>query len=316
MENFKQQLLSTLEELCQNEGTRITTTQVIKPNNTELTAICLSPEDCNIGRNYYLEDLFQHYQSGQTIIEIANNIMKHNKNDSTFTKCSVITSFVAHSDSYDFIKNHLIVRLLNLKENSKYLANKIYFPYLPTDDSYELAICLGIHVPEINNSYGIISVTNKLRNNWNVTDEELLKQALANTEEKYGYQVRSMYDVIQKLAGDTYTYDFSEYMNAPEASMFVMTNDFYHYGAATILYQKPLKEFAEKMGHNLFIIPASTHEVILLPDVGNLSISQLQNMIIEVNQTELAPQDVLSNQLLYYSLTNNCVSICKSTERD
>ena len=50
----------------------------------------------------------------------------------------------------------------------------------------------------------------------------------------------------------------------------------------------------------LYILPSSIHEVILLPDTGLGSPQELKRMIHEVNSTQVAPEEVLSNSLYYY----------------
>ncbi len=70
-------------------------------------------------------------------------------------------------------------------------------------------------------------------------------------------------------------------------------------GAACILYPGVLEELAGKRG-NLFIIPSSIHETILLPDDETILAGDLKKMIHEVNTTQVSPDEVLSDSLYYY----------------
>jgi len=308
MDNFKQQLLATLEDLCKSTGTKVSTTQVIKQNDVILSAICLSPENSNIGSNYYVEDLFRQYQSGSTIMEIATDILRHNRNDSIFTDNALIAPFISRLSSYDFIKSHLMVRLLNLSSNNQYLLDKVYQPYLDTEDSHELAICLYIQVPELKDGNGMITVTHHLRSHWDVTDDVLFKDALLNTEATSGCRIRSIYEVLTSL---TDAADILETLNNvnTEPAMYVMTNNNSFNGAATILYPNELKSFADDKECDFYVLPSSTHEVILVPDTGTIDAASIKDMIVQVNQTIVSPSEVLSNQLFYYSRTDNRISI-------
>jgi len=308
MDIFKQQLLTTLEDFCQNKNIKVSTASITKQNDIELTAICLTPEDSKIGRNYYLEDLFLQYQSGRTITEIAADILRVNRNDSFFTDSTLITPFISRLSSYDFIRNHLFVRLLNLKSNNKYLSDKIYQPYLENENSHELAICLCIQVPELKNDNGIITVTHHLRNHWDVTDEELFENALLNTEAINGCSIRNMYEVLTSLADVADTLETLNQITT-EPAMYVMTNNNSFNGATTILFPNILKSFADEKGCDIYIIPSSTHEVILVPDNGTIDAASIQDMILQVNQTVISPSEILSNQLFYYSRTDNRISI-------
>lgn len=314
MEIFKQQLLTTLEEFCQGKNIKVTAASITKQNDVELTAICLTPEDGNIGSNYYLEDLFEKFQHGQTVAEIATRLLVQNKNDSVHTKNSVLTSFVSHLHSYEYVKSHLFVRLLNLQRNSSYLSDKVYVPYLKSGDTYELAICIGILVPRFNGHEGTISITKHLRSQWDVTDEQLLEDAIANTEKVQGMKTRNLYELLTSLSIPTDSFRYL--LDEPAVSMYAMSNENSFNGATTILYKDALKTFAEEKGHDLFVIPSSIHEVILVPDDGTIPAEYIQGIIAEVNQTQLAPTEVLSDQLLYYSRKDDCISICATQQWD
>ena len=61
---------------------------------------------------------------------------------------------------------------------------------------------------------------------------------------------------------------------------------------------------------NLYIIPSSIHEVILLPDSGKEpDATALKEMIREVNSTQVAPEEILSDNLYYYDATDKRVKI-------
>ena len=75
------------------------------------------------------------------------------------------------------------------------------------------------------------------------------------------------------------------------------TTDFY--GANVLLKEDVLNKAAEQMGGSMFIIPSSVHEVIVLPkDVT--SAEALEEMIRNVNEAEVAPEEQLSDHLYAY----------------
>ena len=94
-----------------------------------------------------------------------------------------------------------------------------------------------------------------------------------------------------------------------EPAMYVMSNNNSFNGAATILFPNALKSFADEKGCDIYIIPSSTHEVILVPDNGTIDAASIRDMIIQVNQTVVSPSEILSNQLFYFSRTDNRISI-------
>ena len=64
-----------------------------------------------------------------------------------------------------------------------------------------------------------------------------------------------------------------------------------------------LEQIAEKFGSDLYILPSSVHEVILLPVPGKLrgSVEDMRNMVREVNASDDLPEEeVLSDEVFYY----------------
>ena len=58
-----------------------------------------------------------------------------------------------------------------------------------------------------------------------------------------------------------------------------------------------------------YILPSSVHEVILLEDTGAGAAPELKKMVLEVNRTQVAPEEVLSDSLYYYDSTDKRVKI-------
>ena len=62
-----------------------------------------------------------------------------------------------------------------------------------------------------------------------------------------------------------------------------------------MLYDGLLRSFARKVGKSFYIIPSSIHEVILIPDTLDMDIRYMKAMVKEVNGTEVAPEEILSD---------------------
>ena len=56
----------------------------------------------------------------------------------------------------------------------------------------------------------------------------------------------------------------------------------------------------EDAGVDLFIIPSSVHETILVPDDGVMKRTELESMIRDINANEVSPKDRLSDTLYHY----------------
>ena len=50
----------------------------------------------------------------------------------------------------------------------------------------------------------------------------------------------------------------------------------------------------------IIVLPSSIHELLILPDNGSMQLSELEAMVREVNATQVAPEDRLSDKVQYY----------------
>ena len=61
-----------------------------------------------------------------------------------------------------------------------------------------------------------------------------------------------------------------------------------------------MQKIGELMGGNYYILPSSIHEVLVIPENAGLTTRELSNMVHEINQTEVAAVDRLSDKVQFY----------------
>ena len=78
---------------------------------------------------------------------------------------------------------------------------------------------------------------------------------------------------------------------ADRKNMYMLSTRQRIHGAACMLYPKCLKETAEQIGSDLYIIPASIHELVLLPvDVSN-KLEELKRDTLRASNEAIAPEN-------------------------
>lgn len=82
-------------------------------------------------------------------------------------------------------------------------------------------------------------------------------------------------------------------------TMFVLTNDTKVNGAAAILNDDTRQEIADKVG-DFYVLPSSIHETLIIPKDAGMELRDLEQMVQEVNQTQVAPQERLSDHVYEY----------------
>ena len=92
--------------------------------------------------------------------------------------------------------------------------------------------------------------------------------------------------------------------------MFLLTTVSQKNGAIGICYPEILQSLADIFKSDYFIIPSSIHECIIIPFVDNMTITDINKMIVYVNTHEVLPEEFLSNHVYQYDYkTKKIVSI-------
>ena len=93
-----------------------------------------------------------------------------------------------------------------------------------------------------------------------------------------------------------------------DVPMYVLSNKTKIHGAACILYENVVKDFADYLNRDIFILPSSVHEVILVPSQGAQKAQNLVEMVREVNETQVEEEEILSDSVYYFSREDGLMS--------
>ncbi len=93
------------------------------------------------------------------------------------------------------------------------------------------------------------------------------------------------------------------------APMWVLSNEVWFNGAASIFYPDVLRSFAEKMGRNCYILPSSVNAVILLPEGWRETREKLYRMVESANRQMGDREKPLSDNVYYYDRKSGRISV-------
>lgn len=137
---------------------------------------------------------------------------------------------------------------------------------------------------------------------WQTGQEALMSHALHNTREMLGIDLRNMKDILKDMS-PALADDGSSGLHFP---IWVMTNKQHLSGAATVLFDDVLKDFAKKHG-SFYVIFSSVHEALLLPTPDDADIDAITRINQDVNQTSLDAGEVLGTKAYFYHKDNRFV---------
>lgn len=216
---------------------------------------------------------------------------------------------------YEQIKDRIVVQLVNQDMNQALLKE---VPGKKISDT-DLAAIFKIPLFTDERGTAIIRVTKKMMEQWGQDLETVYQNALANTERDNPAQLTTLRAKIGEL------FEFPIFENEvkwekPETcemepyEQYVLTNADRMYGAVTLLFPEVLQQLFDNMQSNLFILPSSIHELILMRDTGELNAVELQTMVIEVNQEAVPIEERLSDEVYYYEGKEHTLSMATTRE--
>ena len=151
----------------------------------------------------------------------------------------------------------------------------------------------------------IIWIDQTLLTEWDIDLQTLETQSVKNLI-KDRYTIHPIDDILNSfLDGDIVPGIPSGF------PLYVLTNQRAFFGAAGILDKGIVSAFADKVGHDLFILPSSRHEVLFCPDIGAVTAGELDGIVREVNNNAVEPCDRLSDHVYYYDREMNEIRIRK-----
>ena len=132
-----------------------------------------------------------------------------------------------------------------------------------------------------------VVITKDLATQMNLSEVELYELARENTPRLFPIKFGGMTEIL---------FGFPD----PDEKMFILTNDDGMKGAVTILYPDAMETIKAKIPGHFYMIPSSVHELILLPDNGDMSEDEINDIINQVNTGYVDPVDQLGNEVLYF----------------
>lgn len=239
---------------------------VTKNNGTRRTGILFKQEDSNLAPTIYLEEFYQKYLKGQQVPDLADSICSIYQEIRVKKTCDCQNLF-----DFNHVKEHIVYKLIRRDANEELLKQIPYEPFL------DLAVVYYIQIDNTRFGSAAIQIRNEHLRYWRVEKEEIRRLAEKNTPRIYPVQIRQIVRF-----------------------MYVATNEQCSLGAAVMRYPDFREKVRGMIRGDFYILPSSIHEVILVPESFGLETERMQEMVKEINQTGVAPEEVLSDSVYYF----------------
>lgn len=305
-EEFKEEVKENIKDYLpiDYQDAKVEINDVIKNNDTHLSGLTIRKEDTGIAPTIYLEDFYNQVESGQHSVEgimlrIADVYEGAMNNDISKDAKGIVNQIT----DYDATKDKIVPRIVNKESNEERLQG------LPHTEMGDLAVTYHVDLGTSEDGQMSVAINNEMMEKYGVSVEELHDQACANMETMTPTQFKSMADTLMEIMVPDYAEMSEERREEVKAemgvagpgedAMYVISNSSKTFGAAALLDSDTMDQIEEKIGE-FYILPSSVHECILVPKTQDMDLATLENMVQEVNATQVAPNEVLSDHVYAY----------------
>lgn len=264
--------------------------EVTKTNNLALTSVTVYEKGRNIAPAVYLEGFFEEYRKGKNLDEICRIIEEINRRatpDTNFDLSGIM--------DFSAIKEKICYKLVNVAKNAAQLKE------MPHRLWQDLAIIYYVSVSiETVADVSIITVNNSMMELWGVDEDTLYRHASMNTPRLFKAEIMPLVEVLTGMPA-------RDSEDIPQ--LYVATNGRKTNGAAVLLYDGILEQFARQTGSDFYILPSSIHETLFLPTAPDPDRYGIPEMVREINADCLAPEEVLSDNAYLYHAGDGSVTL-------
>ena len=262
---------------------------ILKNNGVHYHGISIRHEGESVAPTIYLDDLFREYEEDEEALDdICERVLT--------VYCETATDRpldLEFFDDWSKVRRRVVYKLIHMERNRELLKT------VPHKKFLDMAVVFQYEMELPGSPRGVITINGDYVKRWGITQEELEEAAIENTPVIRPFKKWKLQDLVSEL----WHRNFSEEDEAKlqtECDMYVLSNQFGRNGASVILYPDVLKDMAEVIGGDFYVLPCSVHEVILLPVKEHMDTDYILTMVREVNATQVLPEDFLSDNIYLY----------------
>lgn len=269
--------------------------EVIKTGDVVHDALMIGSDGEEAHPTVYIDKLYDSFQEGESFDSLITEIASIASGEQMLLEGKeVLDQF----QEYEAIKPYIVFKAINFKRNLRYLKDAVFVKRL------DLALVFQVTYMKEGKIYWSVTIRKNILAAWKVTEEEIYKQAMENCA-KSGYILRTMRSLLSEMLPE-YGLTQIQHEMFDEPALYILTNQDAVNGAGVIFYPGVLKRCAEEIagGSDIAVLPSSVHEVLLL-DARAFDTSSLREMVRSINRSEVANDEVLSNNVYLYESVND-----------
>lgn len=272
-------------------GVKASLYTAVKNNGRERRGILVESPGINVSPTIYLEEFYQRFQKGESMDIIIRDVL--NFYDMVKYEKPLDVSCI---DRYEAVRDKVVFKIVNTEQNRMLLEQ------VPHMELLDLSIVFYALLAVSREGTATMLINNEHLLQWKVSINLLYEEACKNVKRLLPAQLFTMQYAIDEIL-DPFSENQENLFEKKEGAedvMYVLSNPLRSFGAACMAYPEVLSMAGDLLEENFYVLPSSVHEVILMPESKALEQSELDEMVTEINETQVAEEEILSGHTYYY----------------
>lgn len=275
-EQFAEELRNILPEYMPDRYKNLTfiVNKINKNNGVTLTGILID-DGSKCTPIFYIDAMYDSFCSNHDLKEIIHKFAK-----------TIINTMDNKPDPDNILKkikeksNRIIPKLINAEKNQELLKNCPHRIFLDLAVVYEIMLEPG----------QFVLIKNEMFDYHGMREDELYHLAVKNVREQK--QVVTLDQILKEMVGVE--------EDLEQIPMLIVKTKYVTHGASVMLCEDVLSEAADMLKSDLYILPSSINEIIVIPVDFRNDVAELKDMVNAVNQTQVLPEEFLSDSVYFF----------------
>ncbi len=205
-----------------------------------------------------------------------------------------MTALPATPTTADDFKKGLYIQVINADINRELLES------LPHDSWEDMAAVVRYQIPDGENEISFLVTKNNMQQ-YQMSQGEVMEAAYKNTAAQE-FCLHKPEDIMREIMQEQNIPEeaIDLYLSDTDSHLYVLTNKEQINGANALVCPEVLQNIYKEFGEPYYVLPSSTHELILAKDSSGLTQDELRQMVQQVNVSSVTPDVLLSYNLFHY----------------
>lgn len=282
-DEFKMELLKGVREKAGSDVT-VEIVPIRKNNRAEKDAIAFADKDNNLQPLIYLDSIYSQYRAGAELSVCVGFTVE------VYRSAMEIDMDMAYKEWKD-VRGKIEMTVINKAWNADAMSG------IPHKDFLDLVLYCRIIIDKNENGVASTIVQNHMLKEWGISEDALWEAAFSNLKTEK-FDIKAVNEVLRFISPEGSLTGLPDKKKF-ECELYVLTNKYQNRGAIGMLRTDLLEKFADWSGGDLYILPSSIHEVLLLRD-DEIAVDELRRMVRSVNRGVVDEMDRLSDEVYHY----------------